>query len=112
VLLHDVMVAHGSPEIEGKTRRRTIYYEFRSAEQIMTEGPWDAEWVDRRLRLIPLGLDAYQAAFPEQDQFSWQVEDAYRPAVSSDHEHELKVAHVVHTGGAFCSAGDVPSKKS
>jgi ectoine hydroxylase-related dioxygenase (phytanoyl-CoA dioxygenase family) len=110
VLLHDVMVAHGSPEVEGKTRRRTLYYEFRAAEQILAEGPWDSEWVDRRLRLLPLGLQAHQQAYPERDQFTWQVEDAYRPDFSGDRAQELKVAHVVHTSGAYCSAGDVPSK--
>ncbi|MBL8161492.1 MAG: phytanoyl-CoA dioxygenase family protein [Anaerolineae bacterium] len=111
VLLHDVMVAHGSPEVEGKARRRTIYYEFRAAEQILSEGPWDADWVDRRLRLLPLGLDAYRTAYPDRDQFNWQIDDTYRPDFSGDRAQELKIAHVVHTSGSWCSAGDVPAKK-
>ncbi len=110
VLLHDVMVAHGSPEVEGKARRRTIYYEFRAAEQILSEGPWDSEWINRRLRLIPLGLDAYERRYPEADPFAWQIAEQYRPEISPDREHELRIAHVVHTAGAFCSAGDVKAK--
>ncbi len=110
VLLHDVMVAHGSPEVEGKARRRTIYYEFRAAEQILTEGPWDSEWVDRRLRLVPMGLEAHQAAFPEKDQFSWTIDPLYRPDFSQDREQELKIVHLIHTSGAWCSAGDTPAK--
>ncbi len=39
VLLHDVMVVHGSPPVEGKALRRTMHYEFRAAEQITAEGP-------------------------------------------------------------------------
>jgi len=107
VLLHDVMVAHGSPEVEGKARRRTLYYEFRATEQIMSEGPWDVEWVERRLRLIPLGLDAHQTAFPAAEQFDWKVDASYRPDYSDDRAQELKIVHVVHTSGAYCSAGDV-----
>jgi hypothetical protein len=107
VLLHDVMVAHGSPEVEGKARRRTLYYEFRATEQILSEGPWDAEWVDRRLRLIPIGLEAHHSAFPDRDQFTWKIADRYRPDLSGDREQELKIAHLVHTAGTWCSAGDV-----
>lgn len=110
VLLHDVMVAHGSPEVEGKTRRRTLYYEFRAAEQILDEGPWDAEWVDRRLRLLPLGLAAYRAAYPQHEMFDWRIDPAHRPQPRGDRAEELKIAHVVHTSGAYCSAGSVPKK--
>jgi ectoine hydroxylase-related dioxygenase (phytanoyl-CoA dioxygenase family) len=112
VLLHDVMVAHGSPAVEGKARRRTIYYEFRAAEQILSEGPWDREWVDRRLRLLPIGLEAYRRAYPDHDQFDWQINSAYRPPVSADPSAALRIPHLVHTPGSYCSAGDVPSNKS
>jgi hypothetical protein len=106
VLLHDVMVVHGSPDVEGKSLRRTIYYEFRAAEQILAEGPWDSDWVDRRLRLIPLALRRYQQAYPDQPQFAWHIAPQFRPEVSADEQHELKIVHVVHSGGTFCSAGD------
>jgi ectoine hydroxylase-related dioxygenase (phytanoyl-CoA dioxygenase family) len=106
VLLHNVMVVHGSPRVEGKQLRRTIYYEFRSAEEILEDGPWDRSWIDRRLRLIPLGLGAYAAANPNAAPFSWQVSDEFRPAPLESAEAELKVAHEVHMAGTFCSAGD------
>ena len=106
VLLHDVMVVHGSEQIEGKNLRRTIYYEFRPAEEILEDGPWDREWIDRRMRLIPLGLQRYQQAFPEQDQFQWNVAPEFRPQITDDEEYELKIAHVVGLPGSFCSAGD------
>lgn len=107
VLLHDVMVVHGSEQVEGKDLRRTIYYEFRAAEEILAEGPWDQAWIDKRLRLVPLGLKQYQRAFPDKEQFAWQVSEQFRPQISDDEELELKVAHVVHTTGSYCSAGDV-----
>ncbi len=108
VLLHDVMVAHGSPEVEGKARRRTLYYEFRAAEQIINEGPWDSEWVDRRLRLVPIAVDAHQQASPEAPQFEWQIDESLQPQITNDREQELKIVHLVHSSPAFCSAGSVP----
>ncbi len=106
VLLHDVMVVHGSEQVEGKNLRRTIYYEFRPAEEILEDGPWDREWIDRRMRLIPLGLQRHQQAFPDQDQFQWNVAPEFRPQITGDEDHELKIAHVVGLPGSFCSAGD------
>jgi ectoine hydroxylase-related dioxygenase (phytanoyl-CoA dioxygenase family) len=106
VLLHDVMVAHGSPETYGKALRRTIYYEFRAAEEILLDGPWDREWIDRRLRLVPIALERYRDTFGAEPQFSWNPDDEFRPLVRGNEQEELKVAHLVHTSSAFCSAGD------
>ncbi len=105
-LLHDVMVLHGSEATQGNALRRTLYFEFRSAEQIQTEGPWDADWTERRLRLIPLALNAHRQSSPTGPQFDWQVAPALRPAPMENAEEELKVAHSVHTPGMWCSAGD------
>ncbi|MFN3729867.1 MAG: phytanoyl-CoA dioxygenase family protein [Fimbriimonadaceae bacterium] len=108
VLLHDVMVVHGSPRCLGAPRRRTIYYEFRAAEQILAEGPWDRAWVEKRMRLIPVGLEAHRRAFPGATSFDWQASTEFRPQIGEDLEHELRIAHVMHTPGSFCSAGSVP----
>lgn len=108
ILIHDVMVVHGSEAVVGKQLRRTIYYEFRAAEQILSEGPWDREWVDNRLRLMPLALDAYRDANPDLPGFDWNISDEYRPEVLSDVDVELKIIHYASTPSSFCSAGDVP----
>jgi ectoine hydroxylase-related dioxygenase (phytanoyl-CoA dioxygenase family) len=106
VLLHDVMVAHGSPETYGKALRRTIYYEFRAAEEILLDGPWDREWIDRRMRLVPLALEHHQRTFAAEPQFQWQPDAEFRPVPRGDEAEELRIAHLVHTSGAYCSAGD------
>ena len=106
VLLHDVMILHGSDRVEGKALRRTIYLEFRSSEQVAAEGPWDAAWVEKRLRLLPVALEAHRAEFPDAPQFDWRIDDAHRPAPLGDASSELKVAHEIHTPGSWCSAGD------
>ena len=108
VLVHDVMVVHGSEAVTGNRLRRTIYYEFRAAEQIAAEGPWDAEWVDRRLRLLPVALREHARANPDAAQFSWDIDPAIAPADSGDDEAELRIAHHVHSPGSYCSAGSVP----
>lgn len=110
VLLHDVMVVHGSEQTAGNALRRTIYYEFRSAEEIIEDGPWDREWIDRRLRLLPLALRRYGSAYPGAPRFAWNVADELRPAGGADEQTELRIAHEVHMSGAYCSAGDAPGR--
>lgn len=111
VLVHDVMVVHGSEAVTGNKLRRTIYYEFRAAEQIMGEGPWDAAWVDQRLRLIPLGLAEHAATNPDKPQFQWKISSEFAPETSGDTAAELRVAHTAHSPGSYCSAGSVPLAK-
>lgn len=106
VLLHDVMVVHGSPHTEGNALRRTIYYEFRAAEEIVEDGPWDSAWIDQRLRLVPLGLRRYAEANPDKPQFQWNISRSFRPVMTEDEETELRVAHTVHMSGSWCSAGN------
>ncbi|MEU7905810.1 phytanoyl-CoA dioxygenase family protein [Actinoplanes sp. NPDC049118] len=109
VLVHDVMLVHGSAPVTGNRLRRTLYFEFRPAEQILDEGPWDAEWVQRRLRLIPLALSEYASRNPGEPGFRWQAPESLRPASFGDPAVELRVAHQTHTPGSYCSAGDVPT---
>jgi ectoine hydroxylase-related dioxygenase (phytanoyl-CoA dioxygenase family) len=110
VLVHDVMLVHGSEATLANKLRRTIYYEFRPAEQIMSEGPWDHAFVDQRLRLVALGLAEWQQQNPSSVPFSWNVRDAFAPSMSTDAAEELRVAHGVHTPGSYCSAGSVATK--
>ena len=104
VLLHDDMVLHGSPRVQGAALRRTIYFEFRSVEQITEEGPFDEEFVQKRLRLVPVALERYQDGFIREPQFTWNIDPAHRPQVSGDEETELRVVHTVHTPGSYCAA--------
>jgi hypothetical protein len=106
VLVHDDMIVHGSPPTEGgSAMRRTIYFEFRPAQSIIEDGPWSREWMDKRLRLVPLAL-AERARWADADaRFDWRASPQLRPAVSEDVEAELRVVHEVHTPGEWCSAG-------
>lgn len=110
VLLHDVMVLHGSERTLGGKLRRTLYYEFRAAEQILAEGPWDREWIERRLRLVPLAQKHFAARFPDVQPFGWGVDDRFRPAPLGDDAGELKVAHLYHAPGSYCSASSAPKE--
>ncbi len=107
VLVHDVMLVHGSAPTLGNALRRTIYYEFRSAEQILEEGPWDRSWVDKRLRLLPVALEAYVRANPTHAAYVWRVDPGLRPGPADG--SELRVVHTAHSPGSYCSAGDVPA---
>lgn len=110
VLVHDVMLVHGSEATLANKLRRTIYYEFRPAEQIIAEGPWDESFIDQRLRLVALGRAEWQKRNPSSVPFSWNVSESFAPVVSADAEEELRVAHGVHSPGSYCSAGSVTTK--
>jgi ectoine hydroxylase-related dioxygenase (phytanoyl-CoA dioxygenase family) len=107
VLLHDVMVLHGSERSLRAPLRRTVYYEFRAAEMILEEGPWDADWLQKRMALLPLGLARHAARFPDEEPFDWRASGEFRPPLLED-DLALKVAHEWHSPGAYCSAGSVP----
>lgn len=110
VLVHDVMLVHGSEATLANKLRRTIYYEFRPAEQIVAEGPWDEAFIDRRLRLVALGQREWRTQNPSAEPFAWNVADRFAPRVSDDSEAELRVAHAVHSPGSYCSAGNVATR--
>jgi hypothetical protein len=97
--------------VVGKALRRTLYYEFRPAEEILEDGPWDRNWIDRRLRLIPIGLRHHRRTFAAADQFEWRVADEFRPLMGEDEAEELRVAHVTNMAGSYCSAGDAGTGK-
>jgi hypothetical protein len=103
VLVHDDMVVHGSPPSAADAQRRTIYVEFRAAQSILEDGPWTPEWMDARLRLIPLAL-AESARWTDET-FTWRISPDLRPVVTDDVEAELRVVHTAHTPGEWCSAG-------
>jgi hypothetical protein len=105
VLVHDDMIVHGSPPTSGAALRRTIYFEFRAAQSIREDGPWTPEWMQARLRLMPLALAERAKWVGADEQFQWRIAPDLRPEVSDDFEAELRVVHTVHTPGEWCSAG-------
>ena len=105
VLVHDDMIVHGSPPASGNALRRTIYLEFRPARSILEDGPWTPEWMDARLRLIPLALAERAKWTDPGERFDWRISPDLRPHVTDDVEAELRVVHTVHTPGEWCSAG-------
>jgi len=106
VLIHDVMVIHGSQAAQGETMRRTIYLEFRSVEQILEDGPWDSAWIERRLNLLDLALRRHRQTHPWRPQFEWNLRADFRGRPTSPDSEILRVAHPVQTPGSYCSAGD------
>ncbi|WP_051371066.1 phytanoyl-CoA dioxygenase family protein [Streptomyces sp. 142MFCol3.1] len=106
VLVHDVMLVHGSPSVQGNSMRRTIYYEFRAATQILSEGPWDERWVASRQRLIPIALAERIRNAPAEESFQWSL-GSPQPSGEEAVSEALRVAHLVHSPGAYCSAGSV-----
>lgn len=52
VLIHDVMVVHGSAPVREQLRRRTVYFEFRDEGLLRKQPNCSAEWVGLRRGLM------------------------------------------------------------
>lgn len=52
VILHNVMVLHGSPDGTGNNLRRTVYYEFRPSDIERDHGPHTAAYIPLKQRLL------------------------------------------------------------
>lgn len=65
-LVHNVLVIHGSPENRSDATRRVIYLEFRTADQVRDDSPWDEEWLQQRLQLLPAAVAA-RRSMPEYE---------------------------------------------
>ncbi len=52
VILHDILVLHGSPSGDGNPMRRTIYYEFRPGEIEAGYGPHTLEYLSLKQQVL------------------------------------------------------------
>ncbi|MBW3624005.1 MAG: phytanoyl-CoA dioxygenase family protein [Armatimonadetes bacterium] len=95
LLLHDIMVLHGSTENRSRALRRVIYYEFRSARHILNAGWWDAEWIGKRLNFLQAALlERKQQPYPSDDEtYDYARPGGYGPDWQPDDPVELRVFH-------------------
>jgi ectoine hydroxylase-related dioxygenase (phytanoyl-CoA dioxygenase family) len=52
VLLHDILLLHGSPPSRGNALRRVIYFEFRSARVELERGPHTPDYVPLKQQIL------------------------------------------------------------
>jgi ectoine hydroxylase-related dioxygenase (phytanoyl-CoA dioxygenase family) len=52
VILHNIMVLHGSPDGDGNPLRRTVYYEFRPGEIELEFGPHTPEYLGLKQQML------------------------------------------------------------
>lgn len=86
ILLHDVMLVHGSGTLTSRSRRKTVYFEFRGAAEAARNPGFTSAWIDRRRELFALARDIYHRmdhdegnrldVLPEHEQKS--IEELYR----------------------------------
>jgi ectoine hydroxylase-related dioxygenase (phytanoyl-CoA dioxygenase family) len=95
VLLHDIMVLHGSTENRSPSLRRVIYYEFRSARHILQAGWWNEAWIGKRLDFLQKALlERKQEPYPSDDEtFDYRRPEPYGPDWQPGSPVELRVRH-------------------
>jgi hypothetical protein len=95
ILLHDIMVLHGSDQNRSNTLRRVIYYEFRAAEHILSASWWDREWIGKRLDMLQAALrERRQHPYPSDDETpAYERPQGYGPDWQPGAPLDLRVFH-------------------
>jgi len=76
VILHNILVLHGSPACKSPLRR-TVYYEYRSIEQELAMGPHKPEYVPLKIRVLEACL--YERSQTNYDALINQPSYNYHP---------------------------------
>ncbi len=64
VLLHDILLLHGSPPSRGNALRRVVYYEYRSVRVELERGPHTPAYLPLKRRVLVHCIDARAPAHP------------------------------------------------
>ncbi|MBL4789511.1 MAG: phytanoyl-CoA dioxygenase family protein [Kordiimonadaceae bacterium] len=78
VLLHDLLLLHRAGRIRENARRRTIYHEFHSMEQVEDEEDWPEIIMRRRMDLLATSLENYRIKYPDREQYKWNIAPKWR----------------------------------
>mgnify|MGYP001200801536 CR=1 FL=1 len=110
ILVHDTMLIHASVAHPDAPPRRVVYLEYRTRAQLAHDSPWDAQWIERRSRLLPAGR-ALRAQFPEIGRMAegWSdVPDSIRSAVQDSLrvDHDEQARPDFHLVGASRASND------
>ncbi|WP_187270766.1 hypothetical protein [Lacisediminihabitans profunda] len=57
--------------------------------------------------MLPPVARRWARANPGEDPFDWRIDERYTPETGEDDEAELRIAHLIHSPGSYCSAGSV-----
>lgn len=94
LLIHNVLMVHGSEPNDSSRYRRALYFEFRTVSQVRNDSPWDEAWLQKRLQLVPHAIKLRQASEFYKDDAPALWEDLLRRKndwlpVPTDPEGEL-----------------------
>ncbi|WP_114391495.1 phytanoyl-CoA dioxygenase family protein [Notoacmeibacter marinus] len=56
IVVHNVLMLHGSGPNKGANPRRVIYFEFRTLRQLETDSPWGPNWINTRAKYVPAAI--------------------------------------------------------
>ena len=95
ILLHDIMVLHGSDINRHRSLRRVIYYEFRSACQILDSGKWNKDWIEKRLVMLQhaLHLRGENPYLSDDELFDYTPSGEWPVAYDPAWQIDLRIQH-------------------
>jgi len=110
ILVHDTMLIHASIAHPDAPPRRVVYLEYRTRAQLAQDSPWDAQWVERRARLLPAGR-ALRARSSEllRARNGWsEAPEPIRRAIADSLrvDHDEQARPDFHLSGVACPSND------
>ncbi len=100
LLVHNVLMVHGSNANISNKLRRVVYFEFRTVLQVLNDSPWNESWLQKRMQFIPAAIKLReQSDLVNEDDLSLRDElykhrDTWLPQVPLvQTELQLRVHH-------------------
>jgi hypothetical protein len=78
VLLHDILLLHGSKAARGNALRRVVYFEFRTAHVEFAHGPHTQDYIPLKQQILCACIDARRRVEPDEQAYR------YHPAAPFD----------------------------
>lgn len=67
LIVHNVLMIHGSAKNLSAKPRRVIYFEFRTLEQLEHDSPWGPSWIRKRACYIPAAIETRRRLYPSTE---------------------------------------------
>ncbi|WP_435275342.1 phytanoyl-CoA dioxygenase family protein [Psychrobium sp. nBUS_13] len=95
IIVHNPMVVHRSGLMQQHQKRRTLYYEFRTQENIQSQSSWPAEFLDVRKKLMAVAEQyvkeaALSVSNDEVNMYQYVVEEIFQvktPPIPANYCH-------------------------
>lgn len=90
ILIHDMMLAHSSRPMEKREKRRVIYFEFLSRQQVLQENIYSEELIQNRMQLLETAIRYYRQLHEQDNDETGNQETDIHAALADIYSYKLR----------------------